>query len=97
MRFTDSHCHLTMSDAASGLERARSAGVAGFVVPATKLEDAPHAVAVAHQHDDVWAAVGFHPHEAKDCDDAAFAEIEQPVSVIWSPVIQFRTPFPIFD
>ena len=66
-----------MSDAASGLERARSAGVAGFVVPATKLEDAPHAVAVAHQHDDVWAAVGFHPHEAKDCDDAAFAEIER--------------------
>ena len=77
MRFTDSHCHLTMSDAASGLERAHSAGVAGFVVPATKLEDAPHAVAVAHQHDDVWAAVGFHPHEAKDCDDAAFAEIER--------------------
>lgn len=77
MRFTDSHCHLTMSEAASGLERARSAGVAGFVVPATKLEDAPHAVAVAHQHDDVWAAVGFHPHEAKDCDDAAFAEIER--------------------
>ena len=77
MIFTDSHCHLTMSDAASGLERARSAGVGGFVVPATKLEDAPQAVAVAHQHDDVWAAVGFHPHEAKDCDDAAFAEIER--------------------
>jgi TatD DNase family protein len=66
-----------MSDAASGLERARSAGVGGFVVPATKLEDAPQTVAVAHQHDDVWAAVGFHPHEAKDCDDAAFAEIER--------------------
>jgi TatD DNase family protein len=77
MRFTDSHCHLTMSDASGNLERAREAGVAGFVVPATKLEDALQAVAVAHEHEDVWAAVGFHPHEAKDCDDSAFAEIER--------------------
>lgn len=75
--FTDSHCHLTMSDAAANLDAARAAGVRGFVVPATKLSDAPQTVAIAGQHDDVWAAVGFHPHEAKDCDDAAFAEIER--------------------
>jgi TatD DNase family protein len=77
MIFTDSHCHLTMSDATGALARARDAGVRGFVVPATKLDDAPDAVAVARAHDDVWAAVGIHPHEAKDCDDAAFAEIER--------------------
>ena len=75
MRFTDSHCHLTMADAVANLERARAGGVAGFVVPATKLDDAPQAVAIARQHHDVWAAVGFHPHEAKDCHDAAFAAI----------------------
>src|SRR3954468_14534932 len=77
MIFTDSHCHLTMSDADAVLARAREAGIRGFIVPGTKLEDAPEAVAVAQKHDDVWAAVGFHPHEAKDCDDAAFAEIER--------------------
>src|ERR1051325_3529086 len=77
MRFTDSHCHLTMSDADATLARARSAGVRGFVVPGTKLDDAAKAIAVAQCHDDVWAAVGFHPHEAKDCDDEAFAEIER--------------------
>ena len=77
MRFTDSHCHLTMSDATANLERARAGGVRGFVVPGTKLDDAPEAIAVAAKHDDVWAAVGFHPHEAKDCDDGAFAEIER--------------------
>ena len=77
MRLTDSHCHLTMADAAATLERARSGGVAGFVVPGTKVEDAAPAVALADSNDDVWAAVGFHPHEAKDCDDAAFAEIER--------------------
>lgn len=75
MIFTDSHCHLTMSNAGANLAAARAAGVSGFVVPGTKLEDAPQAVAIARENDDVWAAVGFHPHDAKDCDDAAFAEI----------------------
>jgi TatD DNase family protein len=75
--FTDSHCHLTMSNAEENLAAARAAGVRGFVVPGTKLEDAPQAVAIAAQHADVWAAVGFHPHDAKDCDDAAFAEISR--------------------
>ena len=77
MRFTDSHCHLTMADADAALARAREQGVRGFVVPGTKLDDAAAAIAVAKRHDDVWAAVGFHPHEAKDCDDEAFAEIER--------------------
>jgi TatD DNase family protein len=77
MKLTDSHCHLTMADAEATLSRARAGGVAGFVVPATKLDDAPQAVAIADANDDVWAAVGFHPHEAKDCDDAAFAKIER--------------------
>src|SRR4051794_6557646 len=77
MRVTDSPCHLTMADAGAALVRAREQGVRGFVVPGTKLDDAAAAIAVAESNDDVWAAVGFHPHEAKDCDDAAFAEIER--------------------
>ena len=77
IRFTDSHCHLTMTDADAALARAREQGVRGFVVPATKLDDAPQAIAVAQRNDDVWAAVGFHPHEAKDCDEVAFREIER--------------------
>ncbi len=66
-----------MSDSGANLARARELGVRGFVVPGTKLGDSPQAVAIAERHDDVWAAVGFHPHEAKDCDDAAFAGIER--------------------
>ena len=75
MIFTDSHCHLTMSNAEANLAAARAASVRGFVVPGTNLKDAPQAVRIGQQHDDVWSAVGFHPHDAKDCDDAAFAEI----------------------
>jgi TatD DNase family protein len=75
--FTDSHCHLTMSHADANLAAARAAGVRGFVVPGTNLKDARPAISVAQKNDDVWAAVGFHPHDSKDCDDAAFAEIEK--------------------
>jgi TatD DNase family protein len=73
--FTDSHCHLTMSNAEENLGAARAARVGGFVVPGTNLDDAPQAIEIARQHGDVWAAVGFHPHDASRCDEAAFAEI----------------------
>jgi TatD DNase family protein len=72
---TDSHCHLTMSNAEANLRAAREIGVRGFVVPGTNLKDAPQAVQIAQENPDVWSAVGFHPHDAKHCDDAAFAEI----------------------
>jgi len=75
MIFTDSHCHLTMSNAEANLLAAREAGLRGFVVPGTNLKDAPQAVQIAQENPDVWSAVGFHPHDAKHCDDAAFAEI----------------------
>src|SRR4051812_20309593 len=77
MRFTDSHCHLTPQNSHELLARARSANVRGFVIPATDAKSSPDAIAAAEPHDDVWCAVGFHPHEAKFCDDAAFAEIER--------------------
>ena len=77
MVFTDSHCHLTTANANELLRRARAANVRGFVVPATDAKNSSDAIAVAETHDDVWCAVGFHPHEAKFCDDAAFAQIER--------------------
>jgi len=77
LRFTDSHCHLNSQNAHELLTRARAAHVNGFVVPATDAKNAPDAIAVAEGQEDVWCAVGFHPHEAKFCDDAAFAEIER--------------------
>lgn len=71
--FADSHCHVQMlgEGADAALEGARDAGVRGFLLPGTKLDDAPRVVEIARRHPDVWAAVGFHPHEAKDFDSAA--------------------------
>jgi len=66
-----------MADANATLARAREQRVRGFVVPGTKLDDAQQSIDIAKANDDVWCAVGFHPHEAKDCDENAFATIEQ--------------------
>jgi TatD DNase family protein len=55
-------------DAAQLLGRGRTAGVGRFLVPGTTLEDSSAAVELAASHGDVWAAVGVHPHEAKDFD-----------------------------
>ena len=76
--FADSHCHLPMSSATDdAIARAREKGVHGFLVPATKSDDLSSAVEVAHTHPDVWAAVGFHPHEAKDCDEEALGRVDE--------------------
>ncbi|HEY0590835.1 MAG TPA: TatD family hydrolase [Thermoanaerobaculia bacterium] len=79
MILVDSHCHLGMSESTEGeiLGRARAAGVRGFLVPGTHGGDAPEAVAVARRHPDVWAAVGYHPHEAKDFDGRAEQRIRE--------------------
>jgi TatD DNase family protein len=76
MRLTDSHCHVAMLEGATeALDRARERGVVGFVVPGTLLADCEASVTLASQHDDVWAAVGFHPHEAKLLGDDEFEKL----------------------
>ncbi len=66
----DSHCHLQDpafdADRDEVLERARRAGVSAFVVVGTDLESSRRAVDLADSHSDVYAAVGLHPHDAKE-------------------------------
>lgn len=65
----DSHCHLQSlapDERARALDAAREAGVRGFLVPATRLTEADELLALCHRHDDVWCALGVHPHHAAD-------------------------------
>jgi TatD DNase family protein len=48
------------------LDRARAAGVGRFLVPGTTVVDSRDAVEIAAVFEGVRAAVGVHPHEAKD-------------------------------
>jgi TatD DNase family protein len=63
---------------AGWLERARAIGVTRLLVPGTTLEDSALAVAIAQEREGVLAAVGIHPHEAKDFDaDRDGARLEE--------------------
>ena len=82
----DSHCHLEykglVEDQAGVLDRARTAGVGGFLSISTRQREWDQVVATAERESDVWASVGIHPHEADghaDLGEAALlAAIEHP-------------------
>jgi len=46
------------------------------VVPGEDLETSAAALALAHAHPQLYCAVGYHPHLAKDMTDEAFAQLE---------------------
>ncbi len=81
-RFFDNHCHLEHERIPGGtvatLERARAAGVVGFITVGCDAADSQRCIDIAAQHDDVWATVGVHPHEAKGGIDGILPLIGQP-------------------
>jgi TatD DNase family protein len=84
VKLFDSHCHLDVDafDGADGVDaavdRAREAGVKRLLAIGSGygFKSAARAVAVAERHDDVWASVGLHPHDADQWTESAWAEIE---------------------
>ncbi len=85
----DSHCHLEyeglVEDQGGVLDRARSAGVQGFLNISTRRSEWDRVVATAERHADVWASVGIHPHEADqhaDLGEAALLEATKHPKVV---------------
>ena len=77
----DTHAHLHFPEFAGDLdavlERARVAGVRRILTIGTDVPTSRAAAALAFREPNVWAAVGIHPHEAADADEAALTEIER--------------------
>lgn len=73
----DTHCHLEMSrfdpDRDEVIRRAREAGVAAMITIGSDPESNPMAVALAEKHEDIYASVGIHPHDAKLFDEKQYA------------------------
>jgi TatD DNase family protein len=67
-QWTDTHCHTQEQMVETGsdelLQRAREAGVQRFIVIGTDAITSQQAIDIAAKHDDVWATVGLHPHDA---------------------------------
>jgi TatD DNase family protein len=81
LNLVDTHCHLAdpklRVDLAAILGRAREAGLRMMVAVGAigSIETDRETVAIAERNADVYAAVGVHPHDAKDCDDERIAQL----------------------
>lgn len=76
---TDSHAHLDACEesAATLVERARAAGVTRVVTIGTGIESCRAALAIADEHDGVFAALGVDPHQAATQEAGRLAELRE--------------------
>jgi len=79
----DTHCHLAdpqlRGEVDDVLVRAREAGVQTIVSVGAigSIETDRMTVEIAERNPGVWAAIGVHPHDAKDCDSTRIAQLRE--------------------
>ncbi len=75
----DTHCHLDLrqfdEDRAAVIERAAAAGVTKIINPAIDLDSCRRVLALAEQHEGVYAALGVHPNDCADFGPETLAEL----------------------
>ncbi len=76
----DTHCHLDMSayeaDFEAVLARALAAGVTKIISVGIDLESSRRAIALAEQHQGIYATVGVHPHNVTELSEEAYSELQ---------------------
>jgi TatD DNase family protein len=79
MKIFDSHCHLDdksyKRDLERILDRARSAGVTRLMSIGINQRTSTIAVSLAQSHSEIYASVGVHPHDVKNCDESILKEL----------------------
>lgn len=79
--FYDTHAHLDYDDYkpdfADVLARAQAAGITRIISIATDLASSRRALALAEQHDMIFAAVGWHPGNAHEAPGDIRAELRE--------------------
>lgn len=86
VRWTDEHCHLgdgsdRWPEATATIADARAAGVERMITVGCDLESSRTAIAIATEHDGVWATAGLHPHDASHGLDGIEDLLTDPVVV----------------
>jgi len=74
----DTHTHLNhekFENVEDALDRARVAGVEYVIVPGWDLPSSEKAVELAEKFEKVYAAVGYHPHDASKADETSLKKI----------------------
>src|SRR5271163_351691 len=79
----DTHCHLAdtrlHADVDAAIERASAAGVRVIVSVGAigSIQTDRDTVAIAQTHDNVYAVIGVHPHDADSCDSRRLDDIRE--------------------
>lgn len=73
----DSHAHLdSLEDLTAVLKRAGEAGVESIVSISSSLSSSENTLHIARGNDNIYAALGVHPHNAKDADPEVLKRID---------------------
>jgi TatD DNase family protein len=82
-QLVDTHCHLAderlHADATALIARAEAAGVRVIVSVGAigSIQTDRDTIAIAQRHDNVYAVIGVHPHNADSCDARRLDEIRE--------------------
>jgi len=78
MSFVDSHCHINFPELAADMDgvltRMRENDVTHAMCVSVNLADFPQVLALAEQHDHIYASVGVHP-DYEDVDEPSVARL----------------------
>ncbi len=81
MQIFDSHCHLDDKsfnhDLNEVIARAHEAGIKAVMIAGINLKTSQRAIRIANDHPRIYAAVGVHPHDVKNCDDATIETLKK--------------------
>ncbi len=90
----DSHAHLDMKDfnedRGKVLERAKRGGITHIVTIGIDLDSSSAALDLARKYDFIYSAIGYHPHNADECNPRALDKLAQMASeqqvVAWGEI-----------
>ena len=77
----DTHCHINDSkydlDINDVVERAIKSGVEKMICVGVDLKSSERAIEIANKYDNIYATVGYHPHDSKDVEKNYLYELEE--------------------
>ena len=93
----DTHCHLHRAefdvDRDAVIRRAVEAGALALLDPATDLASNRTVVELARKHPEVYAALGIHPHDAREVTDESLAELGAQRSRLRARLVDWSSMF----
>ncbi len=81
LTFIDTHCHLEMDefnpDSDEVIERAKNVGIEAIITIGSDLKGNKGALELSEKYESIYAAVGFHPHDAKDFTEEIYRKLKE--------------------